>query len=264
MAGSRYEYVRLFEQHDKLLPGCWIVVRLDGRGFSRFSNTHNFTKPNDLRALHLANAAAKHVLLTFDNHIVFAYGQSDEFSFVLRRQSTLFGRREDKILSTIVSLFTAAYVAKWSSFMNIPMTIIPSFDGRVVLYPTTRHLRDYLSWRQADVHINNLYNTAFWTLVQRENKSTKEAEEILRHTLSKDKHEILHAHQINYNNEPEIFRKGSLLVKLMPKQLDATVETHDKHNDVSVLHQDIISDQFWSNYPDLLSPSDLEPPRVHQ
>jgi tRNA(His) guanylyltransferase len=30
------------------------------------------------------------------------------------------------------------------------------FDARAVLYPSDRTLRDYLSWRQADTHINNL------------------------------------------------------------------------------------------------------------
>ena len=41
------------------------------------------------------------------------------------------------------------------------------FDSRVVLYPTDDNLKDYLKWRQADVHINNLYNTIFWALVDR-------------------------------------------------------------------------------------------------
>ena len=31
----RYEYVRLFEQPDTLLANTWIVVRIDGRGFSK-------------------------------------------------------------------------------------------------------------------------------------------------------------------------------------------------------------------------------------
>lgn len=31
----RYEYVRLFEQPDNLLANTWIVVRIDGRGFSK-------------------------------------------------------------------------------------------------------------------------------------------------------------------------------------------------------------------------------------
>lgn len=29
----------------------------------------------------------------------------------------------------------------------------------------TQHVRDYFAWRQADCHINNLYNTCFWALV---------------------------------------------------------------------------------------------------
>jgi len=35
MANSRYEYVRNFELDDKLLPGCWIVIRVDGKGFTK-------------------------------------------------------------------------------------------------------------------------------------------------------------------------------------------------------------------------------------
>ncbi|CAI5980114.1 unnamed protein product, partial [Closterium sp. NIES-64] len=35
MANSRYEYVKQFEQPDRLLPHCWIVIRIDGRGFSK-------------------------------------------------------------------------------------------------------------------------------------------------------------------------------------------------------------------------------------
>ena len=35
MAKSKYEYVKQFELDDKLLPECWIVIRVDGRGFTR-------------------------------------------------------------------------------------------------------------------------------------------------------------------------------------------------------------------------------------
>lgn len=41
----------------------------------------------------------------------------------------------------------------------------PVFDARCVCYPSLQTIRDYLSWRQADCHINNLYNTCFWALV---------------------------------------------------------------------------------------------------
>jgi hypothetical protein len=36
MANSKYEYVKGFEQNDSLLPQTWIVIQVDGRGFTRF------------------------------------------------------------------------------------------------------------------------------------------------------------------------------------------------------------------------------------
>ena len=53
MSHSKYEYVRKFETEDRLLPECWIVVRIDGKAFHKFSDKHNFVKPNDKPALDL-------------------------------------------------------------------------------------------------------------------------------------------------------------------------------------------------------------------
>jgi hypothetical protein len=33
---SRFEYVKQFEQPDNLLPNTWVVVRIDGRGFTKY------------------------------------------------------------------------------------------------------------------------------------------------------------------------------------------------------------------------------------
>lgn len=78
---------------------------------------------------------------------------------------------------------------------------LPSFDGRAVQYPSVQNLRDYMSWRQVDCmrffhillpifvflglvlisegHINNLYNTTFWTLIQKGGFDAKGAEKEL-------------------------------------------------------------------------------------
>ncbi len=81
-----------------------------------------------------------------------------------------------KIITTISSFFAASYVFHWPSyFPDTPLLYPPTFDGRVVLYPTPSNLRDYLSWRQADCHINNLYNTCFWALMH-SGLSTTEAQ----------------------------------------------------------------------------------------
>jgi tRNA(His) guanylyltransferase len=156
MACSRFEYVRHFEQHTALLRNTWIIVRIDGHAFHRFTQQHQFTKPNDSRALALMNHCATAVMDEFKD-IVLAYGQSDEFSFVFHKDTTLYGRREAKIMTNVCSLFTATYVLHWPRFFDtIPLQYAPSFDSRCVCYPSVQNLRDYLSWRQADCHINNL------------------------------------------------------------------------------------------------------------
>ncbi|KAF0558818.1 tRNA-histidine guanylyltransferase 1 [Gigaspora margarita] len=150
MAKSKYEYVKKFERNDSLLPNTWLVIRVDGRGFHKFSDKHGFVKPNDQKALELMNKCAENVMNDFRD-IVLAYGQSDEYSFVLKKECSLYDRRETKIVSTIVSLFTSNYVFNWNKyFPDKELLYPPSFDGRVVQYPDDNNLRDYLSWRQTD------------------------------------------------------------------------------------------------------------------
>lgn len=145
MANSRYEYVKNYELDDRILPNCWIVVRLDGKGFHKFSKVHEFERPNDLRALNLMNHAAIKVMEEFRD-IILGYGQSDEYSFIFRKETDVYNRRSSKLLTYIVSLFTSSYVYNWNEwFNNIKLKYPPSFDGRIILYPSDENLKDYLS-----------------------------------------------------------------------------------------------------------------------
>lgn len=165
MAKSKYEYVKNFERDDNLLPNCWIVVRIDGKGFHRFTEAHGYAKPNDLRGLNLMTQAATTVMNEW-NDICIAFGHSDEYSFIFRKDTSLFKRRASKLLSIVNSMFASSFVYNWSTFFGpVRLQYPPVFDARVILYPTDLNLRDYLSWRQADVHINNLYNSVFWGYV---------------------------------------------------------------------------------------------------
>ncbi len=63
-------------------------------------------------------------------------------------------------------------------------------------------------------HINNLYNTTFWSLIQLGGMDATAAAKTLDGTFAADKNEILFSKfSINYNNEPEIFRKGSVIFR---------------------------------------------------
>lgn len=86
MAKSKFEYVRNFETDDKCLPNTWIVVRVDGKAFHKFSAEHEYEKPNDRRALALMNRCATAVMEEL-KEICVAYGQSDEYSFVFRKDA---------------------------------------------------------------------------------------------------------------------------------------------------------------------------------
>ncbi|THY27716.1 tRNAHis guanylyltransferase, partial [Aureobasidium pullulans] len=153
--------------------------------FGLFSKRQNFAKPNDRRAIDLMNAAAIEVVKQFTD-IVIAYGQSDEYSFVLHEDCQLFERRAAKLATSISTAFSVEYCMQWGKYfegqeLERPF---PTFDGRCVLYPKKSILRDYLSWRQADCefhwracegggllightgHVNNLYNTTFWNMVK--------------------------------------------------------------------------------------------------
>lgn len=248
------------------------------------------------------NSAASHVVRSIPD-ICFAYGVSDEFSFVFDRNTVMFDRRRDKLVSTVVSTFTAVYLQLWPQHFRLSdkslpsdnhhtgldLLHLPTFDGRAVIYPSTANLRDYLSWRQVDCHINNLYNTTFWSLVKRGGQQQRDAEEFLKGTISSDKNEILFSRfGINYNNEPEIYRKGSCVyreydvglseqghpeaaadtstpsVAVSETQSSAVPETMSKTQQeklrkakakaqVVVDHVDIIKDDFWSQRPWLLS-----------
>ncbi|KAL1953337.1 hypothetical protein VTO42DRAFT_2991 [Malbranchea cinnamomea] len=284
MANSKYEYVKSFEKDDTLLPNTWIIVRIDGRGFHKFSDRYGFEKPNDRRALNLMNAAAKEVMRELPD-LTMAYGVSDEFSFVFHRNCQLFERRSSKLVTTIVSTFTAHYIHQWPLFFpDTPLETgcLPTFDGRAVMYPSVKNLRDYMSWRQVDCHINNLYNTTFWAMIQRGGMSNTEAERELQGTVSSDKNEILFTrYGINYNNEPEMYKKGSVLFReyeLQPapetkgtgreetlqeaeeeergelsKTQAAKRKKLQKKANIVVAHIDIIKDEFWDRRPWLLS-----------
>ncbi|XP_033948723.1 probable tRNA(His) guanylyltransferase isoform X2 [Pseudochaenichthys georgianus] len=143
-----------------------------------------------------------------------------------------------------------------------PGTVV--FDGRVVLYPSNRNLKDYLSWRQADCHVNNLYNTVFWTLVQKGGLTTAQAEERLKGTLAADKNEILFSEfNINYNTEPAVLKKGTTLIwekrdetvtkcMKLPNAEEKEVAVTRSRRRVQAHHCDVIGEQFWEEHPDIL------------
>jgi len=211
--GSRYEYVRGYERDEPLLPGCYIAVRIDGRGFGALAAAHGWAKPWDARAMGLMAAAAAAVLEAWGDALL-AFGHSDEFSFLLPPRAAPFGRRPAKIGSGIASLFAAAFALRWADFFpGVPLSPPPAFDARCVAYPGLPLAADYCRWRQVDAYVNAMYNEAFWALQQRGGRSAAQAHAQLMGTSAADKHELLHSHGLNFAKLPAAVRRGLTIVR---------------------------------------------------
>lgn len=207
-------------------------------------------------------------------------------------------RRQNKITSLVASTFTSAFVFNWNSYFPTTRLLYPpSFDSRCVLYPDKETLCDYFRWRQVDCHINNLYNTTFHALIGEyqvmklvgnsgeetlnhevsklrayENPDLKiltpqEAEKRLCGTLSADKNELLFStYGVNYNNELEQFKKGTVIILRNGKDFDPKYyskaegkkkrleasSTYDHKIETTISTRDIINEQFWIENQDLL------------
>ncbi|XP_031124627.1 tRNA(His) guanylyltransferase 1-like isoform X1 [Ipomoea triloba] len=248
------EYIKSFQFESRLMPSTWIVIRIDGCHFHRFCDAHGFDKPNDVQALNLMNSCAVSVVEEFKD-IVFAYGVSDEYSFVLKKDSLLYERHASEIVSAIVSLFSCIYMMKWKEFFpQKDLKYPPYFDGRSVCYPSSKILRDYLTWRQVDCHINNQYNTCFWMLVK-SGKSKTESQNCLKGTQTREKNEMLSQFGIDYHNLPAIFRQGSSVFwdKEETKSDYSTEGAIEKcRKKVVVEHCNIIDTSFWKAHPTIL------------
>ena len=188
---------------------------------------------------------------------VACFGSSDEFSFLLRPSTPLFGRRSMKLATVAASTFAGAYARLWGlHFPDTPLARSPAFDGRAVAYPTPRHARDYVAWRQADAHINTQYNAAFWALVSHAGLDRAAAKARLDRTGKGAKNEILFQAGVNYNDLPARHRKGTLLVREAsaagvggpPLSPPPTPHAHGW----AALHVDAIQDAFWDARPELL------------
>lgn len=96
----------------KLLPNSYVLVMVDGRGFSKLIK-NKFEKPFDDEFIYMMNESAKYVCENVPG-CKFAYTQSDEVSFLLTDFETtetgsFFGYRLCKLNSIISSLMTSKF-----------------------------------------------------------------------------------------------------------------------------------------------------------
>lgn len=180
----------------RVLPGLWLVVRLDGRGFGRFTAAR-FEKPFDPRVRDLMCAVARALLIDFNG--LYAYTMSDEISLLWPPQWDLFGRVVEKIISISAGLASAAFTQACGEPAH--------FDSRIWLGVNVEAVIDYFRWRQADAARNALHSWCYWTL-RKSGAGAGEAMRQLDHSTARVKRELLSQHGVIFDDVPAWQRRG--------------------------------------------------------
>lgn len=194
--------MRVFETaHDfRVLPGIYMVGRLDGRGFTRLTKeVHQFESPFDASFHDLMLATVEH-LMSCGFKIIYGYTQSDEISLLFDLQEDSFSRKLRKLESVLAG--------EASSKFSLLLGGLACFDCRISQLPTLSLVVDYFRWRSEDAHRNALNAHGYWCL-RKDGMTVKQATSALAGLSVAGKNEILFRHGINFNDLPAWQKRGS-------------------------------------------------------
>lgn len=200
------ERMRVFETaHDLcVLPGVFMVARIDGRGFTRLTKeVHAFESPFDVRVRDMMVATTEH-LMNCGFRILYGYMQSDEISLLFHPDEDTFGRKTRKLNS----ILSGEASAKFSLLLGG----LAAFDCRICELPNAELVRDYFRWRNEDAHRNALNGHCYWSL-RREGKGVDEATNTLVGLSVAQKNELLYQRGIQFNDLPSWQKRGTGLYR---------------------------------------------------
>jgi tRNA(His) guanylyltransferase len=192
--------MRVFETANDfcVLPGIYMVARLDGRSFTRLTKeVQKFQAPFDVRFRDLMAETAEHLMTCFN--IVFAYTEGDEISLLFALEEDSFGRK----LRKLVSILAGEASAKFSLLLGA----VAVFDCRICQLPSVELVVDYFRWRNEDAHRNALNAHCYW-LLRKQGQDVGEATAALKGLSVADKNELLFRNGVNFNEIPLWQRRG--------------------------------------------------------
>lgn len=172
------------ETEPKLNASLPIVMRLDGRAFSKF--TKKLQKPFDVGFCHSMKETAKVLMKEFGADC--AYQQSDEITLVygprfipnVKNSQLPFSGKKQKICSVFAGMATASFLCNLTTFhpdlKDYIFRNMPHFDCRAFNTPTKEEAINHMIWRSQDASRNAIGMMAryLFSHKQLQGKSTKE------------------------------------------------------------------------------------------
>jgi tRNA(His) 5'-end guanylyltransferase len=198
----------------------YAILRIDGKAFHTF--TRGLEKPYCQDLANSLDTAAM-ALCKEMMGAQFAYGQSDEYSFLMTdfendKSEMWFNGNIQKIASVSASIFTAHFNEMWDG----PKwgSKLAMFDARLFVIPSRTEVENYFIWRQLDASRNSLNMLA----------SCHFSHKQLHGKNSADKHEMLHSVGVNWNNCDADIKRGRVISRQPNKRI--VTFTHKKTKEV--------------------------------
>jgi tRNA(His) guanylyltransferase len=193
--------MRVFETGSDtcVLPGLFMVARIDGRSFTRLTKeVHNFEAPYDVRFRDYMVATVEH-LMQCGFRVIYGYTQSDEISLLFHQDETAFERKLRKYNSILAGEASAKF--------SLLLGDLAAFDCRISQLPSENLVIDYFRWRNEDAHRNALNAHCYW-LLRKQGQTVDQATKALLKLSVAAKNEFLFQNDINFNNLPNWQKRG--------------------------------------------------------
>ena len=182
-----------------VLPGMFMVARLDGRSFTRLTKeVCQFEAPFDERFRDLMVETAES-LMTCGFRVIYAFTESDEISLLFDQDEQLFGRKLRKYNSTLAGEASAKF--------SLLLGSVATFDCRISQLPSISLVVDYFRWRNEDAARNALNAYCYWTHRKLGLDERAATEKVFGLSVSQ-KNELLFEQGINFNSVPSWQKRG--------------------------------------------------------
>ena len=107
---NKLEDMIQFERYSgiSIIPNSFFAIRVDGRSFHTEVKKMKMERPFDRKLRTAINKSIKNVMKDFG--CLFAYTESDEVTFLFPKESRIFDRRLEKLVSLVASKMSVEFL----------------------------------------------------------------------------------------------------------------------------------------------------------
>lgn len=206
--GDRMKSYEAVETHRKLDLNLPIYARIDGRGFSKF--TQHMHRPFDQRMTDCMIETTKHLIDA--THAEIGYVQSDEISLVWQapefENSGFFSGKVQKLCSVLAGIATARFAVAYYDLFGTLSRDYPHFDCRVISMPSETEAANMMLWRELDARKNAVSMAARHFF----------SHSALQHKSGAEMAAMMLNHGQSMNDYPVAFTRGTWLQRVVEQR----------------------------------------------